>query len=364
MAVLKQRVHRYNGTDYDTIYYETSSDLVHHGNSTVESVLTNKMDDGLTIYANATAGTPYYVTTTHKLTSSANKMLTGVMYGSGGNYNFATLIVFSAYWNKTTFSKAVYYDPLDVISEFSFNIDNNGTVYYTIKFKNRYSTVKLFSHMNTEKENKAVSCDTTAPATFTVTVAGTQLKGNYTANDIAWGENQTVGDHITSVYSRDDNCWAYCQSLDSRITNGLNLNKVIDQNFSGTLYNTHDSLYICNISDIFSTPHLGIWITGTLTSSETNVSLGLAGLTYTNRYTNSNEPDGMITERFNLIDGTNYINIFLGGGAETFSNDQYAVAGSYLARYLKKLNPYVHLYGYIGPTSTTINGNLKIYTLS
>lgn len=183
------------------------------------------------------------------------------------------------------------------------------------------------------------------------------------ADLVLWGENMTVGDHITELYNRDDNCWGYCQTLDNRITNGLNLNKVIDQNFSGTLYSTYDSLYICNISDIFSTPHLGIWITGTLTSSETNVSLGLAGLTNTNRYTNSNEPDGMITERNGLIDGTNYINIFLGGGAETFNNNQYAVAGSYLARYLNKLSPYIHLYGYIGPTSTTINGNLKIYTV-
>ena len=42
MATLKQRVHRYNGSSYDTIHYETSSELVlRPSGRTVEQDLTD-----------------------------------------------------------------------------------------------------------------------------------------------------------------------------------------------------------------------------------------------------------------------------------------------------------------------------------
>ena len=39
MAIVKQRVHKYNGSSYDTIHYETSADVVLYGDTTVAAAL-------------------------------------------------------------------------------------------------------------------------------------------------------------------------------------------------------------------------------------------------------------------------------------------------------------------------------------
>lgn len=51
MATLKQRVHRFNGTDYDTIHYETSSDMVLYTNNS-QSTVSGALDD---LYTNKAA---------------------------------------------------------------------------------------------------------------------------------------------------------------------------------------------------------------------------------------------------------------------------------------------------------------------
>jgi hypothetical protein len=39
LATIKQRVHKFNGSNYDTIHYETEASLVIYGNSNVAAVL-------------------------------------------------------------------------------------------------------------------------------------------------------------------------------------------------------------------------------------------------------------------------------------------------------------------------------------
>ena len=180
MATLKERVHRYNGTDYDVVYYETSSDLVVHGDSNVGTVLDNKMDDGRMFYASASSGTPYYITTSTKVGSGAAKYLWGMIHNTGGRAGNANVMYFSAYWDKTTFSNASYYDPLNEISEFSFNKDEEGNVYYTIKFTHRYIMGKIYSYDTDEHTNFVTAISTTAPATFDLTLVAT--KANHIHN--------------------------------------------------------------------------------------------------------------------------------------------------------------------------------------
>lgn len=76
MATLKQRVHRYNGSSYDTVHYETQADLVTYTNNS-QSTVSGALDDLYSKFPSSTETIPYTLVAEDTLSFSYSTGITG-----------------------------------------------------------------------------------------------------------------------------------------------------------------------------------------------------------------------------------------------------------------------------------------------
>lgn len=153
MATIKQRVHRFNGTDYDTIHYETSSAcvLLSNGNylSSYESRLTSTLSisnggTGQTTASNAVHALTNGATTVTSLNSNYYFPLSTGSYGRKvsldtlANYFGVTPIT----WDNIIVGEEVKYD-----DKMWIVVHKDNTNYYMyLMLKDIYSTTQFGSN--------------------------------------------------------------------------------------------------------------------------------------------------------------------------------------------------------------------------
>ena len=88
MSTIKERAHRFNGTEFDTVHMETSSDIVVHGDSTVSAKLTEH-DKKVMYYAvcDTTNSTQIKAITISEITSLTSGLCVRVKFTNAQTYN-------------------------------------------------------------------------------------------------------------------------------------------------------------------------------------------------------------------------------------------------------------------------------------
>ena len=155
MATLKQRVHRYNGSSYDTVHYETQADLVTYTNNN-QSNVKGALDDlynttseqgMLNSFANSTLNnanpTPQNIYTYFNITRITNG-LTGNTVSVGETSKY-TLSLKSAYIGSNIYISVIndYYDRAYSQSNSSYSYPSS--IRMDIDIDNTYSNSKTIS---------------------------------------------------------------------------------------------------------------------------------------------------------------------------------------------------------------------------
>ena len=200
MATLKERIHRYNGSSYDTVHYETSADLVLYNNYykpyPSQTILRTTSSSGLTGYLKIS--TPL----TLGATTDANFTIFIQRYSTLGTANYNISLNCSS--TATAVSGIKVYSTGTTLQNYTVraDVDSNNNVFITIgesdtlwKYLSVYITdVRSATKDLTNLNNWTVSVDSsitfssevksvTSPNTGGIRDATTSLNGLMTAAD-------------------------------------------------------------------------------------------------------------------------------------------------------------------------------------